>query len=153
MKNTIHHDAWQLESEQLNVLAAIASAKQATLQQIADAGIPVDQAQLTLYVDLNLIKTNDGKTYRTTQDGRSLLWHRKLNYSGYPMFAHNRVVQWALYLNEVFERIETFLLEMDLGMTEEELDPYLAKMADHSMIVRKGDTAFLLDRSQWVMDY
>lgn len=158
MTQKIHKEAWSLDDEHMALLAAIASAKEAAIAHIADAGLKVDPAMLDRLVSLDLVKRNGIESdaqgpHRITKQGRSLLWHQKWSYTGHPMFAHTRVVRWALYLSEVFGDIKTFRLEMDLGMSEEELEPYLVKMADHSMVIRNGDTAILLDRSRWKMDH
>lgn len=158
MTQKIHKDAWSLEREHLAVLAAIASAKETSMSAIAAAGIEVSETILDRLVSLDLVKRKGAgpvahTPHRITTQGRSLLWHQKWRYTGYPMFAHGHVVYWALYLSEVFGDIQTFRLEMDLGMSKEELEPYLAKMAEHSMVVRDGNTAILLDRSRWKMDH
>jgi len=153
LRKKIHKDAWHLDDEHIAVLAAIASAKKVTARQIADAGIKVEQALFDRLTALELVKTADGETYKPTENGRNLLWHRRWTYTGHPMFAHHPVVRWALNLDGIFGCIETSRLEMDLGMTADELEPHLARMAEHSMIVRNGDEAKLLDRSRWMMDF
>lgn len=153
MRKKIHEDAWHLDDEHIAVLAAIASAKKVSIRQVADAGIKVDQALFDRLVSLELVKMTDGEACKPTETGRNLLWHRRWTYTGHPMFSHHPVVRWALNLEGIFGCIETARLEMDLGMAAEELEPHLVKMAEHSMIVRNGDEAKLLDRSRWAMDF
>jgi len=157
MPKKVHEDAWGLDDEHMAVLAAIASVKETTMPKIASAGNKVEPSILNKLVSLELVKrTSDepaeSASHRITTPGRSLLWHRKWHYTGHPMFAHTPVVRWALYIEKIFGEIKTSRMEMDLGITAKELEPYLAKMAEHSMIIRDGNTAILLDRSKWKMD-
>ena len=151
----IPKEAWGLDQQHLAVLAAIGSAKGALPCQIQEAGVDVSEDAFQTLEKLDLIQRKPSKhqkndpPYKLSGNGRSLLWHKQWRYTGYPVFAQHAVVRWALNLAYVFGDINTRFLTRDLGLTPDDVEPHLKRMAEHNMIVRDGDVATLLDKSQW----
>ena len=149
----LSNEAWGLDDEHMAVLAAIGSAKGARLSQISDAGLAVNDDMLQRLKNLELIKNpksqNGEPIYNLTSEARSMLWRKSWPFSGYPLFAHHPVVRAALTLAEAFGDINTKFLARDVGVTEEDVEPYLARMERHNMIVRDGKASVLLDKTNW----
>lgn len=148
-------EAWGLDDPHMTVLAAIGSAKGARVSQIKAAGLDVNEGMLQYLKKLDLIQISrnhlqdDEPLYKLTADARSVLWRKRWQFSGYPLFAHHPIVRWAIYLSEVFGDINTQFLTRDLGVTNEDVEPHLARMEQQNMIVRDGDVAILLDKANW----
>lgn len=147
-----------LSDASLATMAAIAGAKKIVVRDICEAGIETNPEILKTLEDLGLVEIEvqadkvEDTVYKPTKNGCSVLYHKQWDYSGVPIFVHHQIPMWILFLFEAFGEAENWRIKMDLGLEDKDIEPYLAKMAAHNMIVRDGDTAHPIDKSKWKLD-
>ena len=146
-------ESWDLPDTYLAVLASIASPWEASLEQIANAGIEVKQDILDRLRDLKLVRIAYDDTYKTTMKGKGLLFHKHWVYHNVPIFAHHPIPREAIRQAWTTGRINTSRMKRRTGESPEKVEQYLARMARHRMITRNGNIATLRPREQWRIDY